>query len=445
MQPGPRQNKLLAMLLSGLVLVAAGSARSQTTGLDGHGGPVMALAVSPDGTELASGSFDYAAGLWTLKDRTHDAWLDGHEAAVNVVLHADKTTLVTGSDDFTVLIWDKRTGEIRHRLQGHDNKVMGLALSRDGHILATASWDRTIRLWDLQTGSHLATLSGHQAGVNAVAFIQNDTQLLSVGADGTLRLWDVETGALKRIVRSHGFGINELLVAPDETWIAYGAIDGVVRIMDLERDVDLADLSGERRPVLALARSPDGERLAIGDGEGYIMIVETQDWRVERDFRAMARGPVWALAFAGPDHLYSGGLDDRILSWDLSSSTSLAAAGETDRRFHKDPDAMDNGERQFARKCSICHTLSGDTARRAGPALEGLFGRPAGAVEGYPYSDAIRYSDIVWSEETIDALFDIGPEHYTPGTKMPMQRITDPKDRADLIAYLKVATAPGEN
>ena len=78
-----------------------------------------------------------------------------------------------------------------------------------------------------------------------------------------------------------------------------------------------------------------------------------------------------------------------------------------------------------------------DGVRRAGPTLAGLFGRRAGSVPGYVYSDTVANADIVWTEDTIDALFDLGPEHYIPGTKMPMQRIANPQDRADLIAFLK--------
>jgi cytochrome c len=106
---------------------------------------------------------------------------------------------------------------------------------------------------------------------------------------------------------------------------------------------------------------------------------------------------------------------------------------------------MPNGERQFMRKCSICHTLTPGSARRAGPSLYDLFGRRAGTVEDYTYSDALNGSDISWDEDTIDALFDIGPEHYIPGTKMPMQRITGAQDRADLVTYLRETTAPEES
>lgn len=103
-------------------------------------------------------------------------------------------------------------------------------------------------------------------------------------------------------------------------------------------------------------------------------------------------------------------------------------------------EAVGNGERQYNRKCSICHALGPDGERRAGPTLHGIMGRDAGALDGYPYSDTLSTSDIVWNSDTIDALFDIGPDDYITGSKMPQQRITDPQDRADLIAFLQRAT-----
>ncbi|MEY8838721.1 cytochrome c family protein, partial [Cribrihabitans sp. XS_ASV171] len=63
-------------------------------------------------------------------------------------------------------------------------------------------------------------------------------------------------------------------------------------------------------------------------------------------------------------------------------------------------------------------------------------------LSGYLYSERLATSDIIWTEESIDALFDEGPDHYIPGSKMPMQRIAEKQDRADLIAYLRRATSP---
>ena len=96
---------------------------------------------------------------------------------------------------------------------------------------------------------------------------------------------------------------------------------------------------------------------------------------------------------------------------------------------------------QFARKCSIYHTLERkDIGRRAGPPLNCVFGRRAGSLKGYPYSKALINSDIIWSEDTINRLFEEGPEIVTPGTKMPIQKIKKDSDRLDLIYFLKDAT-----
>ena len=117
----------------------------------------------------------------------------------------------------------------------------------------------------------------------------------------------------------------------------------------------------------------------------------------------------------------------------------------TTRSFLERAETLPNGERQFKRKCSICHTLTPSSARKAGPSLHNLFGRRAGTVNDYTYSDTLDGSDIVWSADTIDALFDLGPDHYIPGTKMPMQRIVKQTDRDDLIDYLRKNTAQQED
>ena len=102
------------------------------------------------------------------------------------------------------------------------------------------------------------------------------------------------------------------------------------------------------------------------------------------------------------------------------------------------------GALHFARKCSLCHTLTSNGGNRAGPTLYKVFGRKAGSLPGYPYSDALLNADIIWNEKTLGLLFGLGPDHYTPGTKMPLQKIEDPEMLKELIAYLKVATEGGD-
>ena len=92
---------------------------------------------------------------------------------------------------------------------------------------------------------------------------------------------------------------------------------------------------------------------------------------------------------------------------------------------------------QIYHRCQGCHSID---ANRVGPRHAGLFGRHAGSLDDYNYSDAMRASGVVWDETTLDQ-FLTAPRKFIPGTKMPFAGIPDAQERADLIAYLKKATA----
>ncbi len=87
-------------------------------------------------------------------------------------------------------------------------------------------------------------------------------------------------------------------------------------------------------------------------------------------------------------------------------------------------------------RCQGCHSID---RNRTGPMHKGLFGRTAGSVPGFSYSDAMKNSGIVWSEQTLDQFLQ-GPRKMVPGTKMTYAGVPDAQERADLIAYLKRAT-----
>ena len=98
-----------------------------------------------------------------------------------------------------------------------------------------------------------------------------------------------------------------------------------------------------------------------------------------------------------------------------------------------------NGERIYGR-CLACHALQYD---RTGPRHCGLLGRKAGSVPGFDYSEAMKRSGIVWNAATLDR-FLADPLGTVPGTTMGYPGIADARERADLIAWLRVATRAGE-
>jgi len=423
---------LAALLICLPGLVSAGEFYT----LKGHGGPVMGIDVAPSG-QIATASFDNSLGLWS---DGAPRWLEGHEAAVKAVRFVDDARAVSAGDDFAVWLWDlsSATGT---RLGQHKGNVAGLAVAPDGSLAASASWDGSIGLWPLKGDAPATMLRGHDGAVGDLAFVDGGRALLSASSDGTIRRWNLAEGAEERVLLRHGFGINKLVVDEDAGWLAYGSVDGVTRVVDLDSGAEIIDLTLGRRPILALARARAGDRLAMGDGEGFISVFDTADWSIVTDFRATTRGPIWALAFS-PDgaNIHAGGLDEAMYSWPADRASDRPQMETGDKPFLQGADTASNGERQFKRKCAICHTLGPDGQRRAGPSLHGLFGREAGTVVDYAYSEALTDTGIVWTDDTIDKLFDLGPDIFTPGSKMPMQRIVAEEDRQDLIAYLREHT-----
>jgi cytochrome c len=220
--------------------------------------------------------------------------------------------------------------------------------------------------------------------------------------------------------------------------IATGGADGKLYLLS-GKGTRAGDIAAGPRPVISIAISPDGALVAAASIGGSVAVID-------RKTRGLARTlvgpglPVWSVAFL-PDSrtLLTGGADNIIRRWNAVTGEPVdpllqEAAG--------DPLAAYAGDRgaDIFRACVACHTLGAEQANRAGPTLAGIFGRRIASLPGYNFSEALRRLDIVWTPETVSRLFEIGPSAYTPGTKMPEQRIGSEQDRAALVQFLQRAT-----
>ena len=403
--------------------------------LRGHGGPVRALAISPDGQTAISGSFDSTAIRWSLTRNAAEQVLRFHADAVNAVVLLRDGRAATAGADGRIAIWTPGNAQPDAVLEGHTAPIAALALSPDGATLASASWDYTVRLWPL-AGGVPRVLEGHTQNVNGLAFAPDGRTLVSVSYDQSVRIWPLSGPPVPTVVAMPS-PLNAVAVGGDGE-IAAGGADG--KLYFLTGDGTRAgEIAAGPRPVISIAISPDGALVAAAGIGGSVAVIDRKTRELARTLVGPGF-PVWSVAFL-PDSrtLLTGGADNIIRRWNAVTGDPidpilLEAAGDPLAAY-----AGDHGAEVF-RACVACHTLGAEQANRAGPTLAGIFGRRIATLPGYNFSEALKRVDIVWTPETVSRLFEIGPSAYTPGTKMPEQRIGSEQDRAALMKFLERAT-----
>lgn len=416
-----------------VLLLAALSSAAQAQ-LRGHGGPVRALVVSPDGSQAISGSFDTSAIRWSLTRNVAEQVMRFHDNAVNAVAWLKDGRIVTAGADAHIAIWTPGKPDPDTVLDGHSGPIAGLAVSGDGKWLASASWDRTVRLWPLAGGAP-RVLEGNSQNVNGVAFSPGGGELVSAGYDASLRIWRLADGGVS--IHNLPTPLNAVVIAPDGEIVAAGA-DGKVYFLSPQGE-PRGELQASATPVIALAISPDGKLIAAAGIRGSVAVIERQARKLGHTLVGPGL-PVWSVAFFPDGHtLLTGGADRTIRRWDALTGEPIGAVvvGAPD-----DPLAAYAGDpgAQVFRACVACHTLSSGEGNKAGPSLAGIFGRKIASLPGYRYSDALKHMNIVWTPDTVAKMFEVGPMAYTPGTKMPEQKIGSAQERQALVEFLERAT-----
>jgi cytochrome c len=430
----PRRNRGRSALLAVLITLPIGVTTAFAQ-LRGHGGPVRALAISADGQSAISGSFDSTAIGWSLTRNAAEQVLRFHADAVNAVALLKDGRAATAGADGRIAIWTFGKTEPDIVLEGHTAPIAALAASPDGATLASASWDHTVRLWPIAGGAP-RVLDEHTQNVNGVAFTADGRALVSVSYDLSVRIWPLSEAQTPTVIPMPT-PLNAVAVGTDGE-IAVGGADGKVYFLTAS-GARAGEVAAGPRPVISIAISPDGALVAAAGIGGTVAVIDRKARTLSRTLVGPGL-PVWSVAFL-PDNrtLLTGGADNIIRRWNAATGEPvdpilLETAG--------DPLAAFSGDRgaEVFRACVACHTLGADQANRAGPTLAGIFGRRIATAPGYNFSEALKRLDIVWTPETVARLFEVGPQAYTPGTKMPEQRIGSEQDRAALVQFLERAT-----
>lgn len=276
--------KLLAASTRGEVALidpAKGEVVADLTGLPGR---VTAVAFSANHLAVACGEPGKAGvvRLYEARDpktaKSISEFTAHKDAIYGLAFSPDGTTLATASYDKLVKLWSVGAKPVEKlALTDHSDAVYAVAFHPSGKLLATGSADRAVKVWDTATGKRLYTLSDPTDWVYAVAWNHNGTRLAAGGTDKSLRVWDVnaEGGKLVGSAFAHGRGVSRLAYSADGKVLASLGEDRVVKTWDAAKLTEIRTYPAQSSDVLAFALKPDAKQFAVGRFDGVLQLIDT--------------------------------------------------------------------------------------------------------------------------------------------------------------------------
>ncbi|MCF7765869.1 MAG: hypothetical protein K9N62_19545 [Verrucomicrobia bacterium] len=317
----PSRN-LFAVARHGVVDLVDADSRQILRTLKGHAGAVNRVVFAEQGRRLfaASGEPGVSGEVreWNTDDATLVRVLVGHTDAIYAMaISPDGSRLATGGYDQRILMWNLGTGTMERALTGHNGAIFGLAFRPDGRVLASASADRTIKLWNPVSGERLDTLSQPLKEQYAVAFRPDGRRLYAGGVDNRIRIYEISpearetTNPLLEARFVHEGAILAIAVSADGASIATSADDRSVKLWKTEDFTERALLEPQPDWAPALVFGRDGKTLLAGRLDGSLGYYQTSDGSASKppqpklsrlEPRGVQRGVRTRLRLVG-DHL----------------------------------------------------------------------------------------------------------------------------------------------
>jgi WD40 repeat protein len=292
----------------------------------GHEGPVKAVVVTPDGSQVISASQDKTVKVWELASGRTVYTLQGHNDDVNVItVTLNGRYAISGSRDKTLKVWDLSCGRVLHTLAGHKGAVTAVAATADGRYVISGSEDKKLRVWELASGRAVRALRCHGGWVGAVAMTPDGRHALSAGwFDNTLKVWDLSRGRLARTLPGHEGGVSAMAVTPDGRYvISAGRFDESLTVWELVTGRMVRRLQGHEGGMEAIMVTPDGRHVMSYSNPGTLRVWEVASGRTLYMLRR--RGLPLGVPAVTPDGQTAIIGRGRLEVWDLTCDHAICS------------------------------------------------------------------------------------------------------------------------
>ena len=281
-----------------------------------HASTITAIAWSPDGKRIASGSMDNTVRVWDTADGKNAYIYRGHSSWIgDVVWSPDGKRIASASADNTVQIWDAFDGGNVYTYKGHIYWVNTVAWSPDGKRIASAGADKTVQVWDATDGGNVYTYEGHIAYVNRVVWSPDSKRIASGSWDKTVQIWNAADGRNISIYRGHSDQVRTVAWSSDGTYIASGGNDYTVQVWYATTGENVCTYRGHSDIVYTVTWSPDHIYIASGGDDTTVQIWNAVTGRNIYTYRGHS-GAIYPIAWSpNGECLASGSVDSTIHIW----------------------------------------------------------------------------------------------------------------------------------
>ena len=197
----------------------------------------------------------------------------GHEESVKAVAVSPNGKIVaSGSKNGEIKLWELDTGKLIRTISAHKQSVKSIAISPDGKTLVSGSKSGKVKLWEIETGELIRTISAHNQPVNSIAISPNGKTFASASKSGRVKLWEIESGEPIRTISAHTQSVNSIVISPDAKTLASASDGGKVKLWNLETKEQLLTLSGHTDAVNCVAFGLDENTLVSGSDDETVKV-----------------------------------------------------------------------------------------------------------------------------------------------------------------------------